>query len=165
MDNNSKSDRRTSELWRFSRTTESGGHYEESGLEKKDEDIIVGMRELWQPEIFALANFCTAEFRAKYANALKWDTRKNALRTMCNFSHFALLLCVFVLLILPSHVKSAIRESIPHGKKMTHDKCALLAILSHLKCWIYVAWEGKSLMRISISRATHRNSSLSILKN
>lgn len=76
MDNNSKSDRRTSELWRFSRTTASPAAITKSLDLKKKENIEIQERENYGGLRYYCANFCTAEFHAKYANPLKWDTRK-----------------------------------------------------------------------------------------
>lgn len=115
VDNNSKSDRRICELWRLSRTTASSAAIMCS--KKENKEIEVEERGVLRPETIQ-ANSCIAEFRAEHANSLEWETWKNALRTMRNFSHFVPLFRVLVLsLYRCMSNRRHIRDSIPRGKK------------------------------------------------
>lgn len=113
VDNNSKSDRRISELWRFSRThREPGGHYEKSELrkekkktkrQKRRRELYSVLRHFSHERIFVYR----AKFRVKYVNSLKWDTRKKCaansvqLFPFCSALYFVLSFLAF--LHLPSN--------------------------------------------------------------
>lgn len=144
--------------WRFSRTTASPAAITKSlDLKKKkerrhrnEEESTVAAWDI----IRESGNFCTAEFRAKYANALKRDTRKNAPRIMCNFSHFTLLLCVFVLLHLLFRVESATHSRVnssrqENGLWQMRSTCYSFSFAN--LCGLR---KEKFVMRISIFRAT-----------
>lgn len=139
VDNNSKSDRRISELWRFSRThREPGGHYERSprelGKEKKKtkrqkrRELYGVLRHFshWRIPVYR------AEFRVEYVNSLKWDTRKKMRRKQrATFSIlFLAIFCALALGFSSFTVKSATRFHPTQQKP--RDEWALLAILSYL---------------------------------